>query len=184
MGITNPEQDISQILFTEKQIAARVEALGMELTEAYRDKKPVMVCVLKGASFFYIDLCRQMRCHLDMDFISVSSYGASSKSSGVVRLVKDMDTDITGRHVVIVEDIIDSGLTLSYLRELFQSRRPASIRTISFLDKTARHPAELRTDYCGFEIPDEFVVGYGLDYAGYYRNLPYIGVLKPEVYRA
>ena len=182
MNITNPQTDISRILFTEKQIAARVEALGMDLTEQYRDKKPVMVCVLKGASFFYIDLCRQMRCNIDMDFISVSSYGAGSKSSGVVKLIKDLDTDITGRHVILVEDIIDSGLTLSYLKEFFGARKPASIRTISFLDKVARHPSNLKTDYCGFEIPDEFVVGYGLDYANYYRNLPYIGVLKPEVY--
>ena len=182
MHITNPQNDISRILFTEKQIAARVEALGMELAAQYKDKKPVMVCVLKGASFFYIDLCRQMQCHIDMDFISVSSYGAASKSSGVVRLIKDLDTDITGRHVVIVEDIIDSGLTLSYLREFFGARKPASIRTVSFLDKTARHPNDLKTDFCGFEIPDEFVVGYGLDYANYYRNLPYIGVLKPSCY--
>lgn len=182
MRITNPANDISQVLFTEKQIAARVEALGMELTAEYKGKKPVMVCVLKGASFFYIDLCRQMDCDIDMDFISVSSYGAGSKSSGVVKLIKDLDTDITGRHVILVEDIIDSGLTLSYLREFFGSRKPASIKTISFLDKTARHPANLKTDYCGFEIPDEFVVGYGLDYANHYRNLAYIGVLKPEVY--
>lgn len=183
MKITTPENDISQVLFTEKQIAARVEALGMELTAEYADKKPVMICVLKGASFFYIDLCRQMQCNIDMDFISVSSYGLSSKSSGVVRLVKDLDIDITGRHIVLVEDIIDSGLTLSYLREFFGSRKPASIKTISFLDKVARHPSNLKTDYCGFEIPDEFVVGYGLDYANYYRNLPYIGIIKPEVYQ-
>ena len=183
MRITTAKNDIDRILFTEKQIAARVEALGMELTEEYKDKKPVMICVLKGASFFYIDLCRQMNCKIDMDFISVSSYGLSSKSSGVVRLVKDLDTDITGRHVIIVEDIIDSGLTLSYLKEFFGARKPASIKTISFLDKTARHPSRMKTDYCGFEIPDEFVVGYGLDYANYYRNLPYIGILKPEVYK-
>lgn len=183
MRITNPDNDISRVLFTEKQIAARVESLGMQLTAEYKDKKPVMVCVLKGASFFYIDLCRQMTCAIDMDFISVSSYGTGSKSSGVVRLVKDLDTDITGRHVILVEDIIDSGLTLSYLREFFGSRKPASIKTISFLDKTARHPSNLKTDYCGFEIPDEFVVGYGLDYANHYRNLAYIGILKPEVYQ-
>ncbi len=183
MRITTPANDISEILFTEKQIAARVEALGIALTREYNDKKPVMVCVLKGASFFFIDLIRQMECAIDMDFISVSSYGAGSKSSGVVRLIKDLDTEITGRHVVLVEDIIDSGLTLSYLKEFFGARKPASIKTISFLDKTARHPSELKTDWCGFEIPDEFVVGYGLDYANYYRNLPYIGILKPEVYR-
>ena len=182
MRITTPENDISQIIYTEKQISARVEALGMELTAEYKDKKPVMVCVLKGAAFFYIDLCRQMPCNIDMDFISVSSYGAGAKSSGVVRLIKDLSLDITDRHLVLVEDIIDSGLTLKYLREVFNARKPASIRTISFLDKTARHPSNLKTDYCGFEIPDEFVVGYGLDYADYYRNLPYIGILKPEVY--
>jgi len=183
MNITTPDQDISRVLFTEKQIAARVEALGMQLTEEYRDKKPVMICVLKGASFFYIDLCRQMNCNIDMDFISVSSYGAAAKSSGVVRLIKDLDNNITGRHAIIVEDIIDSGLTLSYLRDLLSARKPASIRTISFLDKVERHPEKLKTDYCGFDIPDEFVVGYGLDYDNYYRNLPYIGVLRPEAYR-
>ncbi len=182
MKITDAAHDVGRVLYTEEQIAGRVGALGRELTEVYRDKKPVMVCVLKGASFFYIDLCRRMECAIDMDFISVSSYGAGSKSSGVVRLVKDLDTDITGRHVLIVEDIIDSGLTLTYLKEFFGARKPASIKTISFLDKSARHPADLKTDYCGFEIPDEFVVGYGLDYANCYRNLPYIGILKPEVY--
>lgn len=182
MRITTPENDIGKILFTEKQIAARVEALGMELTEEYKDKRPVMVCVLKGSSFFFIDLCRQMHCNVDMDFISVSSYGAAAQSSGIVRLIRDLDIDINDRHVVIVEDIIDSGLTLSYLKKLFLARHPASVKTISFLDKSARHPSNLKTDYCGFEIPDEFVVGYGLDYAEYYRNLPYIGILKPEVY--
>lgn len=182
MKITTAENDISQVLFTEKQIAARVEALGMDLTEQYRDLRPVMICVLKGASFFYIDLCRQMNCNIDMDFISVSSYGVDAKSSGVVRLIKDLDHNITGRHVILVEDIIDSGLTLSYLKELFTARKPASIKTISFLDKVARHTSDLKSDYVGFEIPDEFVVGYGLDYANYYRNLPYIGILKPECY--
>ncbi len=182
MKITTPDQDISSVLFTEKQIAARVEALGMLMTEKFKKKRPVMVCVLKGSSFFYIDLCRQMSCHLDMDFISVSSYGAQAKSSGVVRLVKDLDNNITDRHVVIVEDIIDSGLTLSYLKELMQSRKPASVTTISFLDKPGSHAKELAADYTGFDIPDEFVVGYGLDYANHYRNLPYIGILKPECY--
>jgi len=143
----------------------------------------VLVCVLKGASFFYIDLCRCMNCAIDMDFIAVSSYGASAQSTGVVRLIKDLDNNITGRHVVIVEDIIDSGLTMQYLRQLFGARNPASITTISFLDKASRHPESYKTDMCGFEIPDEFVVGYGLDYANYYRNLPYIGILKPECYK-
>lgn len=182
MLIRTPEQDIERILFTEKTIAARVEQLGAELTARFGDKRPVLVCVLKGASFFYIDLCRSMNCAIDMDFISVSSYGQNAKSTGVVRLIKDLDNNITGRDVIIVEDIIDSGLTMQYLRQLFTARRPASVTTISFLDKAQAHPEELKTDLCGFEIGNEFVVGYGLDYANFYRNLPYIGVLKPECY--
>ncbi|MFI3313042.1 MAG: hypoxanthine phosphoribosyltransferase [Eubacteriales bacterium] len=183
MKITNAEQDIQEILFTEKQIAARVEALGMELCAEFGDKHPVMVCVLKGASYFYIDLCRQMNCHIDMDFIAVSSYGAHAKSTGVVRLIKDLDNNITGRHVILVEDIVDSGLTLAYLKELFGARKPASVTTVSFLDKTGQHAKELCADHSGFSIPDDFVVGYGLDYANYYRNLPYIGIIKPECYK-
>ena len=154
MLIRTPEQDIERILFTEKTIAARVEQLAGELTAKYGDKRPVLVCVLKGAAFFYIDLCRCMNCPIDMDFIAVSSYGLNDKSTGVVRLIKDLDNNITGRHVIIVEDIIDSGLTMKYLRQLFSARNPASITTISFLD-----------------------------YANYYRNLPYIGVLRPECYQ-
>lgn len=183
MLIRTPEQDIQRVLYTEKAIAARVEQLGAELTEKLGDKRPVLICVLKGASFFYIDLCRSMNCNIDMDFIAVSSYGAGAKSSGVVRLIKDLDHNITDRHIIIVEDIIDSGLTMRYLKELFAARKPASITTISFLDKVSCHPAEYKTDLCGFEIENEFVVGYGLDYANYYRNLPYIGVLQPECYK-
>lgn len=183
MKITNPENDIQEVLYTEKQIAARVEALGMELCQEFGDKHPVMVCVLKGASYFYIDLCRQMECHIDMDFIAVSSYGVNAKSTGVVRLIKDLDNNITDRHVILVEDIVDSGLTLHYLKELFGARKPASVTTVSFLDKASRHPKSLCADHFGFSIPDEFVVGYGLDYANYYRNLPYIGILKPECYQ-
>lgn len=182
MLIRTPEQDIERVLFTEKTIAARVEQLGAELTACLGGKRPVLVCVLKGASFFYIDLCRSMNCAIDMDFIAVSSYGQNAKSTGVVRLIKDLDNNITGRDVVIVEDIIDSGLTMKYLKELFAARKPASITTISFLDKAGAHPSEYKTDLCGFEIGGEFVVGYGLDYANFYRNLPYIGVLRPECY--
>ena len=182
MLIRTPEQDIERVLFTEKAIAARVEQLGAELTNQLGDKRPVLVCVLKGASFFYIDLCRCMNCAIDMDFIAVSSYGQNAKSTGVVRLIKDLDNNITGRHVVIVEDIIDSGLTMKYLKELFSARKPASVTTVSFLDKAGAHPSEYKTDLCGFEIGNEFVVGYGLDYANYYRNLPYIGILRPECY--
>ena len=182
MKITNEQNDIESVLFTEKKISARVEELGAQLTEEYRDKAPIMVCILKGASFFYTDLCRQMKCPIHMDFISVSSYGAEAKSSGVVRLVKDLDNIITGRDVIIVEDIIDSGLTLKYLRELFASRKPRSIKTVCLLDKVECHAPELSCDIKGFDIGNQFVVGYGLDYADNYRNLPYIGILKKECY--
>lgn len=182
MLIRTPEQDIDRILFSEKTIAARVEAIADELVKRLNGSRPVMVCVLKGAAYFYIDLCRCMKCGIDMDFISISSYGAGSRSSGVVRLIKDLDNNITGRDVIIVEDIIDSGLTIQYLKQLLSAREPKSITTVCFLDKQARHDVNLKTDLCGFEIPDEFVVGYGLDYANYYRNLPYIGILKPECY--
>ena len=183
MLIRSAEQDIERVIYTEKAIAARVEEIGAELTRRLGDKRPVLVCVLKGASFFYIDLCRCMNCAIDMDFISVSSYGAGAQSTGVVRLIKDLDNNITGRDVVIVEDIIDSGLTMHYLKELLSARKPASITTVSFLDKATCHDKSLKTDICGFEIPDEFVVGYRLDYANYYRNLPYIGILRPECYK-
>lgn len=183
MKITNEQNDIEYVLFSEEQIKARVAELGAQLTEEYKDKAPVMACILKGASVFYTDLCRQMKCPIHMDFISVSSYGVEARSSGVVRLVKDLDNNITGRDVIIVEDIIDSGLTLKYLRELFSSRKPASIKTVCLLDKYEAHPAEIGTEYKGFDIENQFVVGYGLDYADNYRNLPYIGVLKEECYK-
>lgn len=182
MRITTEQNDIARVLFSEEQIARRVKELGAQLMEQYAGKEPLMVCILKGASFFYTDLCRAMHCNVFMDFIAISSYGAGSKSTGVVRISKDLDTNITGRHVVIVEDIIDSGLTLQYLTELLSSRKPASIQTACLLDKRERRGGAAHTGITGFVIPDEFVVGYGLDYAGYYRNLPYIGVLKAEVY--
>ena len=183
MRITSKENDIESILYSEKQIAAMVETLGEQLTRDYADSRPVMVCVLKGASLFFTDLCREMDCNLDMDFITVSSYGASSKSSGVVKLTKDIDVDIHGRDVIIVDDIIDSGLTLRHLKELFSTRGPKSVKTIALLDKKVRHDPALTPDYVGFQCPDHFVVGYGLDYANNYRNLPYIGILKEEVYK-
>lgn len=182
MLIRSPKEDIARVLCSEEYIATRVTELAGELTQRFEGKRPVMICVLKGASFFYTDLCRRMDCALDLDFISVSSYGASSQSTGVVRLNKDLEHDITGRDIVLVEDIIDSGLTMQYLKTLFAARHPASITTISFLDKSCCHPPELAPDFCGLALGNEFVVGYGLDYADYYRNLPYIGVLKPECY--
>ena len=183
MRITTKENDIESVLYSEKAIAAMVESLGKQLTKDYKDSRPVMVCVLKGASIFFTDLCREMDCNLDMDFITVSSYGASSKTSGVVKLTKDLDISIEGRDVIIVDDIIDSGLTLKHLKQLFSTRNPKSVKTIALLDKKACHPAELATDYVGFQCPDKFVVGYGLDYANNYRNLPFIGILKEEVYK-
>lgn len=183
MKITSKENDITEILYSEKQIAAMVETLGEQLTNDYRGTRPVMVCVLKGASIFFTDLCREMDCNLDMDFITVSSYGASSKSSGVVKLTKDLDVDINGRDVIIVDDIIDSGLTLKHLKQLFMTRNPKSVKTIALLDKKVRHEPDLTPDYVGFQCPDHFVVGYGLDYANNYRNLPYIGILNREVYK-
>ena len=182
MKITNEQNDIEYVLFSEDEIRAKVAELGSQLTEMYKDSAPVVVCILKGASFFYTDLCRQIKCPIHMDFISVSSYGKSAQTSGVVRLLKDLDNNITGKDVLIVEDVIDSGLTLKYLRELLESRKPKSIRIVCLLDKYQCHAPELSADMTGFDVEDQFVVGYGLDYADNYRNLPYIGVLKPECY--
>ena len=182
MLIRSAEHDIERVLYTEKAIAARVEEIGTELTKKLGDKRPVLVCVLKGASFFYIDLCRCMNCAIDMDFISVSSYGAGAQSTGVVRLIKDLDNNITGRDVVIVEDIIDSGNTLYNLKKLLNSRSPSSVNIVTLLDKPERREVPMEPEYTCFVIEDEFVVGYGMDYAEEYRNLPYIGVLKRSVY--
>lgn len=182
MRITTPENDIERVLFSKEAIAARVQELGAQLTAEYAGKRPVVVCILRGASVFFIDLCRAMNCDVEMDFIDVSSYGAAAKSSGVIKMIKDLDTHIEGRHVLLVEDIIDSGLTLKHLRQLLGTRAPASIKVCCLLDKVDAHPAELSCEFSGFPIANEFVVGYGLDYAEHYRNLPYIGVLKPEVY--
>lgn len=182
MKFTNEKYDIEKVLFSEEQIQKRISELGQQLTEEYAGKDPIVVCVLKGASFFYTDLCRQIKTDIYMDFIAVSSYGMNAQNSGVVRLIKDLDQNITDRHVLLVEDIIDSGLTLRYLKEFFGSRKPASYKTITLLDKVGRKQTDFPVDYTGFEIPNVFVVGYGLDYADHYRNLPYIGILKPEVY--
>ena len=182
MKITTAENDIEYILFTEEQIKKRVKEMGEELTEMYKDSIPVMGCVLKGASVFYTDLIRSFNGHMFMDFISVTSYGQAAKSSGTVSFRKDFDNDLKGKDVIIVEDIVDSGLTLMYLKKLLMERDIKSVRTVALLDKFECHPATLSCDLSGFRIDNRFVVGYGLDYAGYYRNLPYIGVLKREVY--
>ncbi len=183
MLIRSAKEDVKYVMFDREQIAARVSELGKELTEKFRGKKPLMICVLRGASFFFTDLCREMDLLMDMDFIAASSYFKGTKSSGTVRLVKDSSIDMADRHVIIVEDIIDSGLTLEYLVKLFQTREPKSITTVAMLDKNVNKPERFNVDYYGFKIPDEFVIGYGLDYADYYRNLPYIAVLKEECYK-
>ncbi|KPC77539.1 hypoxanthine phosphoribosyltransferase [Thermoactinomyces vulgaris] len=176
-------QDIKEVLISEKQIKEKVRELGQRLSEEYKDLNPLCVCVLKGAVPFMADLIREMPIKMEMDFMAVSSYGNSTTSSGVVRILKDLDASIEGRHVLIVEDIIDSGLTLSYLVEMLKGRNAASVKIVTLLDKPDRRKVDLSPDYCGFTIPDAFVIGYGLDFAEKYRNLPYIGVLKEEVYQ-
>jgi hypoxanthine phosphoribosyltransferase len=176
-------QDIEKILITEEEIQEKIKELAGYLTEEYKDKFPLVIGVLKGAMPFMADLLKRVDAYLEMDFMDVSSYGNSTVSSGEVKIVKDLDTSVEGRDILIVEDIIDSGLTLSYLVELFRYRKANSIKIVTLLDKPTGRKANIEADYVGFIVPDEFVVGYGLDYAEKYRNLPYIGVLKPEVYR-
>jgi len=174
--------DIERVLISEEEIQAKIAELGQTISEQYHGKNPLIICVLKGAAPFMSDLIKRISIHMEMDFMAVSSYGASTVSSGEVRIIKDLDASVEGRHVLIVEDIIDSGLTLSYLLDLLRRRKAESTKIITLLNKPHRRNVDLKPDYCGFEIPDEFVVGYGLDYAERYRNLPFIGVLKPEVY--
>lgn len=166
-----------RVLISTERLQARIEELAAAITADYEGTRPVLICVLKGAVFFVADLSRRLPFDLEIEFMAVSSYGQSSESSGVVRILKDLDTDIEGRHVLIVEDIIDSGLTLQYLTRSLQARNPASLEIVTLLSKPSRRTAELDCRYTGFEIPNEFVVGYGLDHAEKYRNLPYIGVV-------
>lgn len=178
----NMRDDVLRTLFSEEELQKKVAELGAAITEEYRAKDLLIVTVLKGAVVFLADLLRKIDTPAEIDFMVVSSYGAGTKSSGVVKIVKDLDVPLKDRHILIVEDILDSGLTLSYIKGILQDRGPASIRIATLLDKPARRKADLKADYVGFEVPDEFVVGYGLDYDEKYRNLPYIGILKPEVY--
>ena len=174
--------DMESVLLSEEQIAARIRELGAQLSRDYEGKDPVFVGVLKGCFVFMADLMRSVDIQCTMDFMAVSSYGAGTNTSGAVKINKDLNEDISGRHIVIVEDILDSGVTLNYLRGYLMNRKPASITIVTLLDKPARRKADIAADLCGFQVPDEFVVGYGLDYDEKYRNLPFIGVLKPEVY--
>ncbi|PNV68436.1 hypoxanthine phosphoribosyltransferase [Enteroscipio rubneri] len=177
--------DIAEVLFTEDEIARRVDEIGAQITRDYAeatDEGIVLVSVLRGAAIFMADLARRIELPVEMDYMAVSSYGDGAKSSGVVRILKDLASEIEGRHVVVAEDILDSGLTLKYLLKNLASRHPASLEVATLLRKKTLAQAKIECKYIGFECPDRFIVGYGLDYAERYRNLPYIGVLKPEMY--
>ena len=176
------KNDIESVLISEEEIQKNVKELGSQLTEEYKDRFPLAIGVLKGATLFMADLLKRIDTHLEMDFMDVSSYGKSTVSSGEVKIIKDLNASVEGRDILIIEDIIDSGLTLSYLVELFYYRKAKSVKIVTLLDKPTGRKADIQADYIGFIVPDAFVVGYGLDYAEKYRNLPYIGVLKPRVY--
>jgi len=173
---------ILNVLISEREIARQIEILGSKLTSEYADRNPMFVGILKGCFVFMSDLLRSVDIYCDMDFMAVSSYGDGTITTGAVKITKDLNRDIEGRDVIIVEDILDSGVTLSYLKSYLLNRNPKSIKIVTLLDKPTRRKADIKPDYSCFEVPDEFVVGYGLDYAEQYRNLPYIGILKPEIY--
>ena len=207
--INEMEKDVARVLISEEQIRQRVKEMGAQISEDYAGKDVVLLCILKGAVQFFSDLSRQMTCNLEMDFMSISSYGNGTRTSGIVRISKDMDLSITGRlvenlhevaadnlalplgskdmdlsitgrHVLIVEDIMDSGLTLNHLTNILKTRQPASLRIACLLDKPERRECAISPDYVGFVIPNEFVIGYGLDYMGHFRNLPYVGVKNTD----
>lgn len=167
-----------EVLLTEAEVDARIQAIGEQISRDYQGRQVHLICVLKGGSFFLCELAKRISVPVSLDFMSVSSYGSDTKSSGVVKIVKDLDESIKGKDVLVVEDIVDSGRTLSYLLEMLQDRGPASLRLCTLLDKPERRVVDVKVDYTGFQIPDEFVVGYGLDYDQRYRNLPYIGIVK------
>lgn len=175
-------QDIQRVLLSEEEIAAKVKEIGEQISKDYEGKNPIIISVLKGSFMFMADLVRAITVPCMVDFMSVSSYGSGTKSSGEVKIVKDFDNSIEGRHVIIVEDILDSGRTLNYLMKTLKARGAASIALCTFLDKPERRVVPVEVAYCGFSVPDSFIVGYGLDYDQKYRNLPYVGELKPSVY--
>ncbi len=178
------QDDIDEILIPEGALQARIRELGRAISSDYEGKEPLLVGILIGAFVFLSDLLRSISIPCGVDFMATSSYGDATESTGIVRILKDLDQSIEGRHVLIVDDIIDTGLTMDYLLETLRARYPASLRVCALLDKVPRRRREVRIDYRGFEIPDKFVVGYGLDYSGRYRNVPFVCVLKPEVYRS
>ena len=174
------DQDIERVLFSHETLQARIKELAAVIAQDYKDKNPIVVCILRGAVQFYVDLTRNMDILMEMDFMSVSSYGDEFKSSGQITIKKDLESDIKGRHVLIIEDIIDTGLTLSQLLNLLKEREPASLKVCALLDKNECRKHEVPIDYCGFQVENVFILGYGLDFKGQYRNLPYIGVMKPS----
>lgn len=176
------DRDILKVLYTEEDIAKRIREMGAQMYEDLQDKEPLFVSVLRGAFIFMADIVRACQVRCDVEFIAVSSYGNSTSSSGIVQITHDIQQDITGRHLVVIEDILDSGNTLHFLKQYFMTKGAASVSICTLLDKPSRRTKMITPDYTGFVVPDEFVVGYGLDYGQKYRNLPYIGVLKPEVY--
>ena len=167
-------------MLTEEEVDKRIKEIGEQISKDYAGKKIHLICVLKGGVFFMCELAKRISVPVSMDFMSISSYGNSTESSGIIKIIKDLDESITGEEVLVVEDIVDSGRTLNYLLEMLKDRKPASLRLCTLLDKPERRVVELNVDYTGFQIPDEFVVGYGLDYAQKYRNLPYIGVVEQD----
>lgn len=175
-------EDIEEVLFTERQIAVMVERIGQEISRDYKGKNLLLVSVLKGSVVFMADLMRSIHIPARIDFMATSSYGSGTKTSGVVKIIKDLDLNLEGYDIVLVEDILDSGKTLSYLIELLQGRNPKSLKVCTLFDKPERREAEVEARYVGSVIPDAFIVGYGLDYDEKYRNLPFVGVLKPQVY--
>lgn len=175
-------RDVSHVILTEEQIAERIAEMGTQISADYGDEPILLVAVLRGAAIFVADLAREITSPVEFDFMAVSSYGSSTKSSGVVRIIKDLDEGIADMNVLVVEDILDTGLTLKYLLKNLASRKPKSLEVVTLLNKPGKQRVPIDCKYVGFDIPDEFVIGYGLDYAEKYRNLPYIGVLKPEVY--
>ena len=179
---TDLNRVVERVLVSEEALKKRIAELGAQLSEDYEGKNVICICILRGAVHFFSDLVRQMTCMTELDFMSISSYGNGRRTSGVVRIAKDLDTSISGRHVLIIEDIMDCGRTLKHLTKILEAREPASLKICCLLDKPSRRECDISPDYTGFVIPNEFVLGYGLDLDSFYRNLPYVGVLKPEFY--
>lgn len=180
--MSNMDNCIEHVLFSEEKIAETVKNLGEQISKDYNGKKLLLVSVLKGSVVFMADLMRNITIPCEIDFMVVSSYGAGTKTSGNIKIIKDLNIDIADYDLLIVEDILDSGVTLSTLKKMLEGRKPASIKICTFLDKPERRKADIKADYCGFSVPDEFIVGYGLDFVEKFRNLPYVGVLKRECY--